>query len=240
MVGTGLVKRKQKVDHTFFVWKFSPRASIGDGVTAWLQQLWKKREFTFQATFSPRSRSRSTRENVDLFRRFVLPKCIFLNRSPEYRFLKTLASRLRVDGRKRRFSNTMMQYIILQSITHALWGMLSYFHYLAFSHGRPKTIRIRYVWTRIFLKTEEKEGRYLSVNAFSTKVLIGDTIFYVSNWRRDRHFTWSSEPREGLACCSAKGVSSFLGYFKTLGVGPAPGIEPAPSRSAVNTLYRLS
>ena len=96
-------------------------------------------------------------ENVDFFRRFGLPKCIFLNRSPEYRFLKTLASRLRVDGRKRRFSNTMMQYIILQSITHALWGMLSYFHYVTFSHGRPKTIRIRYVWTRIFLKTEEKK-----------------------------------------------------------------------------------
>ena len=55
----------------------------------------------------------------------------------------------------------------------------------------------------------------------------------VSYWRRDRHFTWSSEPREGLACCSAKGVPSFLGYFKTLSIGPAPGIEPATSRSAV-------
>ena len=62
-------------------------------------------------------------------------------------------------------------------------------------------------------------------------------IFYVSNWTRDRHFTWSSEPREGLACCSAKGVPSFIGY---LSIGPAPGIEPATSRSAVNTLYRLS
>ena len=39
----------------------------------------------------------------------------------------------------------------------------------------------------------------------------GTLYFYVSNWRRDRHFTWSSEPREGLACCSAKGVPSFLG-----------------------------
>ena len=47
---------------------------------------------------------------------------------------------------------------------------------------------------------------YLSVNVFITKVLIGDTIFYVSSWRRDRHFTWSSEPREGLPVCSAKGV----------------------------------
>ena len=92
-------------------------------------------------------------------------------------------------------------------------------------------------------RKEKKMHFYLSVNVFSTTVLIGDTIFYVSNWRRERHFhhfTWSSEPREGLACCSAKGVPSFLGYFKTLSIGPAPGIEPATSRYAVNTLYRLS
>ena len=75
--------------------------------------------------------------------------------------------------------------------------------------------------------TEKKIALYLSVNVFSTKVLIGDTTFYVSNWRRNRHFTGSSEPREGLACCSAKGVPSFLGYFKTLSIGPARGIEPA-------------
>ena len=61
--------------------------------------------------------------------------------------------------------------------------------------------------------------------------------FDVSYRRRDRHFTWSSEPREGLACCSAKGVPSFLGYFKTLRIGPAPGIEPATSRSAVTRSY---
>ena len=36
---------------------------------------------------------------------------------------------------------------------------------------------------------KKKKALYLSVNVFSTKVLIGDTIFYVSNWRRDRHFT---------------------------------------------------
>ena len=60
---------------------------------------------------------------------------------------------------------------------------------------------------------------------FSTKVLIADTIFFVSYWRRDRHFTWSSEPREGTFI--------FLSYFKTLSVGPLPGIEPGNSRSAV-------
>ena len=84
---------------------------------------------------------------------------------------------------------------------------------------------------QIYSKT--KNALYLSVSVFSTKVLIGDTIFYVSNWRRDRHFTWSSEPREGLAACSAKEVPSFLSHFKTLSIGPAPGIEPATSRSAV-------
>ena len=54
-----------------------------------------------------------------------------------------------------------------------------------------------------------------------------------TEWRRDRHFTWSSEPREGPAACRAKAVPSFLSYFKTLSIGPAPGIEPATSRSAV-------
>ena len=39
----------------------------------------------------------------------------------------------------------------------------------------------------------------------------------------NRHFTWSSESREGLAACGAKGVPSFLSYFKTLSVGPGPG-----------------
>ena len=44
---------------------------------------------------------------------------------------------------------------------------------------------------------------------------------------------WSSEPREGPAAFRAKGVPSFLSYFKTLSIGPAPRIEPATSRSAV-------
>ena len=51
------------------------------------------------------------------------------------------------------------------------------------------------------------------------------------NW--NRHFTWSLEPLEGPAACSAKGVPSFLSYFKTLSVGPVLGIEPATSRSVV-------
>ena len=67
---------------------------------------------------------------------------------------------------------------------------------------------------------------------FSTSTNCGH-YFYVSYWRRDRHFTWSSEPRVGLAICRAKAVPSFLSYFKTLSISPVPGIEPATSRSAV-------
>ena len=46
----------------------------------------------------------------------------------------------------------------------------------------------------------------------NTKVLLGVTILRLElrDGRRDRHFTWLSEPRERLATCSAKGVLSFL------------------------------
>ena len=82
-------------------------------------------------------------------------------------------------------------------------------------------------------KNLSKKALYLSVNVFSTKVLTGDTIFHVSYWRWDRRFTWSSEPHESLPFCRAKGVRSFLSCFKTLSIGPVPGIEPVTSRSAV-------
>ena len=73
----------------------------------------------------------------------------------------------------------------------------------------------------------------MSVNVFSSKVLIGDTIFTSPNGDGTRrHFTWSSQPREDLAACSAKGVPSQL-HVKTLSIVSTPEIEPATSRSAV-------
>ena len=121
-----------------------------------------------------------------------------------------------------------------ESLTYPSYPQASQ-HFPTFPYKTLQTMR------NVRSKTNNiKNALFLSVNVFSTKVLIGDTISSVSNWRPDRHFTWSSEPREGLACCSAKGVPSFLGYFKTLSIGPASGIEPATSRSAVNMLYRLS
>ena len=74
---------------------------------------------------------------------------------------------------------------------------------------------------------------FLSVNVFSMKLLIGDTFFYVSNWRQDCRFVviratwWSSHFHR------AKEVPSFLSYFKTLCIGLALGIIPMTSCSAV-------
>ena len=66
----------------------------------------------------------------------------FQKRSSEWRFLKTPASHFRVDGPKRRFSCSMMSYILLAlCMFRKRW--------YAFSFGRAKTIRIRsgvFVW----------------------------------------------------------------------------------------------
>ena len=43
---------------------------------------------------------------------------------------------------------------------------------------------------------------------------IGDFFTRANKRRRDRHFTWSSEPREGPAFCKAIAVTSFLSYFQ--------------------------
>ena len=68
----------------------------------------------------------------------------------------------------------------------------------------------------------KKKALYLSVKVFSKEVLFGDTIFTSPTGDgTDRHFTLSSEVREGRAVCKAKGVPPFLNYFKTLSIGPA-------------------
>ena len=73
---------------------------------------------------------------------------------------------------------------------------------------------------------------YLSVNVFSTKVLIGDTFFTSPNG--DGTAILRGHPSHAkVSPCSAKEVPSFLSHFKTLSNGPAPGIEPSTSRSAV-------
>ena len=81
------------------------------------------------------------------------------------------------------------------------------------------------------LPSTRKKMHFIWVSKYFARKYYLGSLFFVSNWRRDRHFTWSSEPREGLPACSAKEVPSFLSYFKTLSIGPAPGIDLATSRS---------
>ena len=75
-----------------------------------------------------------------------------------------------------------------------------------------------------------RHAPYLIVNVLSATV---GHYRYLPYQRRGRHFTWSSEPREGLAICTAKALPLFLSYFKTPSFGPVPGIETTTSRSAV-------
>ena len=63
------------------------------------------------------------------------------------------------------------------------------------------------------------------------RVLIGDTIF--TSPTGDGTAILCGLPHEGLAVCRAKGVPSFLSYFKTLSIGPARKTVPPTSRSAV-------
>ena len=77
-----------------------------------------------------------------------------------------------------------------------------------------------------------KKALYLSVNVISTKALIGDTI-YVSYWRRDRHFTWSSDPPRS-SHLQGKGSTFISQSFWDPECWSSPENRPATSRSAVN------
>ena len=90
---------------------------------------------------------------------------------------------------------------------------------------------------------EKKNALYVSVNVFNTNVLTGDTILTsptMSLLESGSPFMWSPEPCEGLASCNAKGILSFLSYFKTLSIASAPGIKPATSRSVVKSSSDLA
>ena len=110
----------------------------------------------------------------------VTQNASFQKRSPEWRFLKTLASRLR-------FGRTKPAVFEYDDVIHHIllaWRMYRKWCYrisivLAFSCERTKTIRIRYVWTRIFFENGEKNLRlqkYLVTCGPGFKVMLHDTI----------------------------------------------------------------
>ena len=72
--------------------------------------------------------------------------------------------------------------------------------------GRKKFFRWFWTGTHDLSQDESQDSPWL----FVTKSL----YFNVSNWGRDRHFTWSFEPSDGLAVCKANAVPSFLIYLR--------------------------
>ena len=74
-----------------------------------------------------------------------------------------------------------------------------------------------------------KNALSLSVNAFSTNLLIG-TLFLCLLLETGTTFY---RVTRGPAICREKAVPSFLRHSKTLSVGRVPGIKLATSRSAV-------
>ena len=91
--------------------------------------------------------------------------------SPEWNFLKTLFSRVHEDRRKRNFSKTLKSHYQFQATPRNIRNLfktadgassmrsrVSYRFQIDSSYtcGRAKTMRKRYDWTRIFLKTGKK------------------------------------------------------------------------------------
>ena len=76
----------------------------------------------------------------------------------------------------------------------------------------------------------------MNVNVFRTKVLIRDTSFTfpTGDGTAILHGRLSRAKVSPLAV--QRKYLHFLSYFKTLRIGPSPGIEPATSRSAVSAL----
>ena len=61
--------------------------------------------------------------------------------------------------------------------------------------------------------TRELQSRMVPPQKKLVRVTLKDqlrTLFFISYWRRDRHFTWSSEPREGPAVYRAKAELTFI------------------------------
>ena len=98
-------------------------------------------------------------------------------------------------------------------------------------------------WKKWSKNNEKKNALYVSVNVFNTNALTGDTISTsptMSLLESGSPCMWSPEPCAGLASCNAKGILSFLSYFKTQSIASAPGIKPATSRSVVKSSSDLA
>ena len=73
---------------------------------------------------------------------------------------------------------------------------------------------------------------YLALNDY---LIIGDTIFMSPTGHQTAILRGHPTDAKVVAC-SAKGIPSFLSYFKTLSIGPVPRIKPTSFRLAVKQM----
>ena len=81
--------------------------------------------------------------------------------------------------------------------------------------------------------TKKKNALYLSVNVFSTKVLIGTLYFTSPNGDGTAILRGHPSHAKVQPPAGQRKYLHFSVIFKTLSIGPAAGIELATSRSAV-------
>ena len=88
------------------------------------------------------------------------------------------------------------------------------------------------------LREWEKKNHFIGVSVYlEVESTNGGHFFYVSYWRRDRHFTWSSQPPEGSPAYSANGLPSFLSYsLKTVSRVRSRELNPRPPALQSNAL----
>ena len=82
-------------------------------------------------------------------------------------------------------------------------------------------------------KRQKKNALYLSVNVFSTKVLIGTLYFTSPNGDGTAILRGHPSHAKVQPPAGQRKYLHFSVIFKTLSIGPAPGIEPPTSHSAV-------
>ena len=82
-------------------------------------------------------------------------------------------------------------------------------------------------------KRQKKNALYLSVNVFSTKVLIGTLYFTCPNGDGTAILCGHPSHAKVQPPAGQRKYLHFSVIFKTPSIGPAPGIEPPTSRSAV-------
>ena len=109
-----------------------------------------------------------------------LQKRLFFKYTPQSG-LKMNAYRFCVDGRKGRFKDTMMSYIVQR----IFWkGCYRNSIVLAFSCGQVKTIQTLYEWTRISSETEEKISFFWKYPALHFEITTKTNNLKLCFWQR--------------------------------------------------------